>query len=210
MSEKIDRRIQRTRELLRKAIFEMIQRYGYENLTVEQITEHANLGRTTFYLHYRDKKELLLDGLDKRVEELFAEIYSPANLERWEKEGQDPRRLMFLRVAEQAALYRRLFTGEMGGMVLGHFQRHLAQQIEKIIAAWQEKYQLTPPLPNDITSQYTAGALTSLLSWWLENNQLYTPDEIYQMYHHILVHGVVQSSGIGQIIRSEKTTPSTV
>ncbi len=210
MSEKIDRRIQRTRELLRKAIFEMIQRYGYENLTVEQITEHANLGRTTFYLHYRDKKELLLDSLDKMVEELFAEIYSPGNLEKWEKEGQDPRRLIFVRAAEKAALYRRLFTGELGGLVLDHFQRHLAEQINKIITAWQEKYQLTAALPNVVTSHYTAGALTGLLVWWLENNQPYTPDEIYQMYHHMLVYGVVQSSGLDQIIKAEPHLFTTV
>ena len=55
----LDRRIQRTRQLLREALFALIVERGYEAITVQDITERANLGRTTLYLHYRDKEELL-------------------------------------------------------------------------------------------------------------------------------------------------------
>ena len=59
--EKTDRRIQRTRELLRKALMELIDEKGYDAVTIQDITERANLGRTTFYLHYQSKEDLFLD-----------------------------------------------------------------------------------------------------------------------------------------------------
>jgi AcrR family transcriptional regulator len=55
----LDRRIQRTRQLLRNALFALIIERGYESIAIQDITERANLGRATFYLHYQDKEELL-------------------------------------------------------------------------------------------------------------------------------------------------------
>ncbi len=54
---KIDRRVQRTRELLQKALIELIGERKYDALTIEDIAHRANVGRTTFYLHYRSKDD---------------------------------------------------------------------------------------------------------------------------------------------------------
>src|SRR5689334_21487919 len=56
----MDKRIQRTRELLQKALIELINERGYDAITVQDIVEKANLGRTTFYLHYSSKDELFM------------------------------------------------------------------------------------------------------------------------------------------------------
>ena len=194
-----DRRVQRTRELLRQAIIALVMQEAYEDLTIEQITEQANLGRTTFYLHYRDKRELLLDSLDVMMDALLGEIYSPASLEKWEKEGVDPRRLTFQHAAEHVELYRRLFSGEMGGIVLAHFQQHLAGRLQAILEAWQEKYGVEPRLPNAVSGHYAAGGFTGLLLWWLQNDMPYPPEEMYNTYHSLMAHGVVYSSGVDQV-----------
>ncbi len=54
-----DRRVQRTRQLLEQALLALLEEQDYESITVQQITDRANLGRATFYLHYRDKEQLL-------------------------------------------------------------------------------------------------------------------------------------------------------
>ena len=59
--ENADRRVQRTRKLLRSALVQLIMERGYDVLTIQDITDKANLGRTTFYLHYQSKDEVLLD-----------------------------------------------------------------------------------------------------------------------------------------------------
>ncbi len=58
--KKVDRRIQRTRALLRDALMRLIIRKGYDEITIQDITDEANVARTTFYLHFADKDELLL------------------------------------------------------------------------------------------------------------------------------------------------------
>src|SRR5512138_500847 len=58
---KIDRRIQRTRQSLRAALFDLMKAKSYDAISIEEITERANVGRATFYLHYKDKEDLLLE-----------------------------------------------------------------------------------------------------------------------------------------------------
>src|SRR5258706_10863726 len=57
---KTDRRVQRTRELLQKALIELINEREYDAITIQDIVDHANVGRTTFYLHYNSKDELFM------------------------------------------------------------------------------------------------------------------------------------------------------
>src|SRR5215510_13478896 len=57
---KTDRRVQRTRELLQKALIELIGERGYDAITIQDIVDRANIGRTTFYLHYNSKDELFV------------------------------------------------------------------------------------------------------------------------------------------------------
>ncbi|QBD77008.1 TetR/AcrR family transcriptional regulator [Ktedonosporobacter rubrisoli] len=71
---RIDRRIQRTRQLLSDALLALIVERGYEIITVQDITVKANIGRTTFYMHYRDKEELLAASVQRLVKELRQEI----------------------------------------------------------------------------------------------------------------------------------------
>ena len=59
-----DRRIQRTRALLLSALLDLIVERGYEELTVQDIVDRANVGRSTFYKHFLDKRALLLSGVD--------------------------------------------------------------------------------------------------------------------------------------------------
>src|SRR5579864_6444923 len=60
----IDRRVARTRATLHQALITLILKKGYEAITVEDICEHANVGRSTFYAHYKSKEELHLSGMN--------------------------------------------------------------------------------------------------------------------------------------------------
>jgi AcrR family transcriptional regulator len=195
MNEKIDRRVQRTRRLLQTSILELVVEKEFEGITIEEITERVNLGRTTFYLHYKDKKALLLDSLTDILDALFERIYTEDNLKLWEEQGVDPRRMVFVYVSEYAELFRLLLTGEVGGAASNHFRIRLAEIFNRISENWQAMLNLTPKLPNPVTTHYAAGAFTGLLIWWLENNMPYSAEEIYQMYHQLLVQGASQAIG---------------
>ncbi|MEJ2354006.1 MAG: TetR/AcrR family transcriptional regulator, partial [Anaerolineales bacterium] len=68
--ERVDRRVQRTRQLLNDALMSLIVEKGYDSITVQNIIDRANLGRSTFYAHYQDKDDLLLSGIEDVVHSL--------------------------------------------------------------------------------------------------------------------------------------------
>src|SRR5438046_8703795 len=63
-AQAIDRRIQRTQELLKTALMSLIQEKGFEALSVQDIIDRANVGRATFYAHFDNKEDLLASGID--------------------------------------------------------------------------------------------------------------------------------------------------
>src|SRR3972149_51567 len=70
MNDKNDRRSQRTRQALGDALIELMMEKGYDAISVKEIIDHANVGRSTFYTHYADKDELLVSQLDRVVDML--------------------------------------------------------------------------------------------------------------------------------------------
>ena len=74
---KPDRRIRRTCERLGSALVALIQERPIDDVTVQDVLDRASVGRSTFYLHFRDKDDLLLSQLEK-----FLETMSTA-LSRW-------------------------------------------------------------------------------------------------------------------------------
>lgn len=58
-----DRRIQKTLKLLREALVSLIAEKPYDSIVVKEILDRANVGRSTFYTHFRDKDELLSSGI---------------------------------------------------------------------------------------------------------------------------------------------------
>src|SRR5258708_14782425 len=57
---KTDKRVERTRKLLQTALIDLIGERGYDAITIQDIVDRANVGRTTFYLHYNSKEHLFM------------------------------------------------------------------------------------------------------------------------------------------------------
>src|SRR5512139_3713844 len=74
--KKIDPRVIRTRQLLRDALVSLIAEKGFDAITVQDIADRATLNRATFYLHYQDKHDLLINSLHDAIDELMADIGS--------------------------------------------------------------------------------------------------------------------------------------
>src|SRR5215510_4394829 len=117
-----DRRVQRTRQLLRNALIELTLEKGYDAVTVQDITDRANLGRATLYLHYRDKENLLLSSLEDTLEELKGRL-EPPSLERFlANQGTHPYLVAFEHAAENSTLYRILLTGQAAASIARRFR----------------------------------------------------------------------------------------
>src|SRR2546430_13862143 len=66
--KKVDRRIRRTRDRLGDALLELVKEKGFDAVTVQEVLDRAQVGRSTFYAHYRDKDDLFFSDLEEFLE----------------------------------------------------------------------------------------------------------------------------------------------
>ena len=197
-----DRRIQRTRRMLKEALFSLILEKGYDGVTVEDITQKADLGRTTFYLHYRDKEDLLLRSIDAIADDLLGQI-SRTNLlvsdagtipTFHEMRQMNPVLLVFQHAGENASLYQIILRGGSATPAAGRFREIISTAAMTFFGT--NLKQLTPGLrpevPLDVLANYFAGSLLSLVTWWLENGMPYPPEQMASIFRQLFFEGAQQ------------------
>jgi AcrR family transcriptional regulator len=203
-----DRRIQRTRQALRKALSELIKEKGYDSISVEEITQRANLGRATFYLHYKDKEDLLVDEFSELANER-ARTLSQVPFSAWlpdlenpehtpENKPSEPFLTVFQHVADNADIYRILLKNEKSDRLLGRIRKIIAQSITEFM---QTKVESDPiPLllevPIDLLAAYFSGALLSCVDWWLGQGSTYSPEEMTRMFQRLFFPGARRILGV--------------
>lgn len=201
---KVDRRVYRTRRALREAFFALILEKGYEAVTIEEITNRADLGRTTFYLHYRDKEDLLMESIGELVDDLV-ERMSHLPLGDWKidlnfSNSQAPPAitLPFQHVAQNAQLYRIILRGEGNFSITARLREIIVQASGEIIQVMLEKEKLAinPQLPLEVFMNYLAASWLGLITWWLEKEMPYTPEQMATMFQMMFIRGARDVLGL--------------
>ena len=182
MSKKVkqmDPRVRRTRQLLRKALIELLQDKGYYDVTVKDITERATLNRATFYLHYRDKEDLLAKGF----EEIWAELtqQNPLPIVQDGTLALEGTKTTiwndFEHLNENAEFYR-VMLGTQGvpefvHRMQDHVYKSTSARLRSVLGGLPVR-----PVPVEIVLQFIASAYVGIMEWWLENDRPYTPEQM--------------------------------
>src|SRR5437773_6197353 len=186
MASTPDRRVRRTRKALQDALVGLMIEKDYEAVTVQDIIDRADVGRSTFYTHYTDKDDLLRDnfaGLRSIVEQ-------PAPLE-----PANRRRLLrfslplFRHVHAQRRLARALFGRPGGGPVV----RQVEQMLADIVRAELAELFATDPstrAPEQAVVRYVVGAYLALVNWWLDADPVVSPEEADRIFQSLVAPGI--------------------
>lgn len=204
---KPDRRIQRTRQALRSALLELIKEKSYDSISVEEITQRANLGRATFYLHYKDKEDLLVDEFNEIVNER-ARTISQIPFSAWlpglenpdpasENSPAPPLLMAFQHVANHAELYRILIRNEKSDRILERIRKIITQAITEFMHTKVENdpIPILFEVPIDLLAAYFSGALLSCVDWWFERDLAYSPEEMTRMFQRLFFPGARRIMG---------------
>ena len=184
MNEKSDRRSQRTRQLLEGALVELIREKDYGTITVSDIIERANVGRSTFYAHYSDKDSLFLGTLDRVIEVLSHRIPSQEEMPFFPSLG------LFRHVGEEFELYKALAWTPGIDLLIKHLQKSLSQRVEQGLQKSGQEYDV--PLP--ILANFLTASFLTLLKWWLENKRIYSPEQMDEIFKRLALTGIGQST----------------
>jgi AcrR family transcriptional regulator len=180
MSERNDRRSQRTRHLLSAALVELIREKDYNTITVSEIIERANVGRSTFYTHYRDKDNLFVGELDRVIELLSQRIPGQDEMPYFPSLG------LFRHVGEEYELYKALIWTPGIDLLIKHMQKSLSARIEHGLKNSEKQYDV--PLP--VLANFIAGSFLTLLKWWLENKRGFSPEQMDEIFKKLTLSGI--------------------
>ncbi len=190
--KKQDRRIQRTEHALRQALMDLILEKGYDAVTVQDILDRANMGRSTFYAHFRDKEDLLLSGFHN----LFVDFQDEYRQAAGHQDG-DPSRmgrelsLFFFRHAGGHKPLFKAMIGEQGGRVaMEHTQKLLTRLIRDHLVEQLSGRQ--KEIPVDLLAHYIAGSYLAVLTWWLDHDAPYPPEQMDAFYQQLVFPGIQQ------------------
>ena len=200
-----DRRTNRTRRQLRAALLALILDKGYDTITIADITRQADLGRTTFYLHYKDKEELLLESLDTLADDLKAQIglVEDGTLPAPGAAAKPPAlapaaaiELVFRHSAENATLYRVILNGGAASTALLRLQEIISAAAQLFFLRRMQPAARPPEFPPGVILHYFASSLLGLVNWWLQADMPYPPEMMARAFVRLFFGGAQQYIGL--------------
>lgn len=177
---KTDRRSQRTRRALGEALTTLMRQKPFSAITVQDILERANVGRTTFYAHFLDKEDLLMKEFQRVVHELDRAtlVSDPAAAQLL------PSLALFQHVKEFQAIYKALTFGRGLELIYKHFLAQLSAFVELRLAQLAPAGR-SPKVPLPLLAHWLAGTFLSLLTWWLDHKMVDSPEHMDALFWQI-------------------------
>ena len=186
-----DRRVQKTHQHLHEALMALILEKNYDEITVQDILDRANVGRSTFYCHFSDKDELFYKSFVEFENHLMDQVGRTAPTRQLDPVKAFNFSLAFFIHASQ---YKEVFLAIMGNQSGLYLQRNSRQLIHKIVRkellaqapGQRENKALEPKV------QFYAGAFYNILLWWIESKSTLSPQEIDKVFQDLCINGLTK------------------
>jgi AcrR family transcriptional regulator len=182
---KPDERVGRTQARLGNALVTLILEKAIDEVTVQDVLDRASVGRSTFYLHYRDKNDLLLSQL-----EMFLETMSTTlSVSKERSHRVVPVAEMFAHIGSQNKIYRALADSgrlqDFFDLAQGYFARGIERRLK-------ESGRLANLSQHELAARASAlaGSVLSLLRWWLDRGEKESPRAMDELFHRMVWNGL--------------------
>jgi AcrR family transcriptional regulator len=179
----VDRRVTRTRTLLQDALIALIPERGYAAITVEDICEKANIGRSTFYTHYAGKDELRSATID-------AHLRLPGD----RRPSADPdKNQLFafsLPMFEHAHAFRslhRVMLASSGDTIHDEIRKRIRRAVRSELIARRIG---DAGVPVEFAVQFISGAFQAVLAWWVAAEKDLSPIEVDGLFQRMAANGL--------------------
>jgi AcrR family transcriptional regulator len=192
MQEAADLRVQKTREAIQDAFLALVGEKGFNGVTVHELCLRARINRSTFYLHYTDKYDLL-DKITRKATGKILRLVSPAAIV-----GEDGKVRMpyfqamvlslFRSILEDRVLYKTLLgiNGDYG------FLQNLEAVVkEKIVQEWHNRHlgRGRPPIAEGLYINIILSIYVGAILWWIDGDFALTPEEMTTQITRYMIYG---------------------
>ncbi len=183
MSE--DRRIRRTQKLLGEALIALALEKGYKNITIQEVTERADIGYRTYFRHYAGLDELLIDVAQARLDE----IYEILNIPPADTELEDPIHFfydvgknLFQHIKENQINFRFLLLDNNIRFVLDPVMKRAREKTEESLQGAPRQN-----ISSALAANHIIASVFSLMRWWLDNDMPHSPERMGEIFTNLIV-----------------------
>ncbi len=172
-----DRRVQRTRRTLRDALIGLMAERPWDRISVQDVCDRADVGRSTFYVHYADKEELLVSGFADLRRALAAQVPDPTR----RAETMAFAGVLIRHADEGRPLFRSLVGRKTGQAVLARFRDLVVDLVRDELRATG----LGADPAFELIIRFVAGAFLEVLSWWVESAHPMPAASLERLFHQL-------------------------
>lgn len=183
----MDRRQKKTRQAIFNALEELLQVKAYDRITIQDIIQRADVGRSTFYSHFETKDELLHAICSELLSHVVHAAHDCSHTHGLPS-GQERPLSVFCHslkhLQENDHNILRLLACESNAIFLGYFSR----MVEAIVRSQLplEKLAARRGVPEEFLLQYIASSYISMVKWWLKNCPELPPQELAEYFHRVI------------------------
>lgn len=175
----MDRRQQKTRDAIFRAFSKLLEAKRFENITVQEIIDEANIGRSTFYAHFETKNELLKSMCTEIFHHVFTE-HPPQEADHDFSEGsrslEQKLEHILYHLRENKLNLKGLLASESGELFMRYFREYLVDLFLK----YKDDFLFN--VPDDYLLNHLVGSFSETVKWWISKDTSYTPEEMAGFY----------------------------
>ncbi|MEC1291042.1 TetR-like C-terminal domain-containing protein [Bacillus mojavensis] len=201
---KVDPRVKRTNKYLRDALIALLKEKEANSITIQEITEKADLTRGTFYLHYRDKQDFLFQSMTEVLDDLIRQVKPETPVEPVIINEDHPP-VSFVKLFEYIHEYAEYFQVMLSDRGLPQFRSLMAEFVQKRIyeelLSSIEESEKQLQIPKEILVSYITSAHIGVICSWLESGMKYSPLFMANQLTRLTLLGPLRIAGIEKQIK---------
>ena len=183
----MDRRQKKTRQAIFDALAELLMSKTYEKITIQDIIEKADVGRSTFYAHFETKDELLHSICSELLSHIVHAAHDGSHTHGLKECDEKPlsvfcHRLKHLQENDHNIM--RLLACESNKIFIGYFSRLVEEVVRTQLPLKESAARLG--VPEEFLLQHITQSYISMVEWWLKSNPELTPQELDEYFRAVI------------------------
>lgn len=183
----MDRRQRKTRAAIFSAFSALLREKGYSKITVQEIIDKANVGRTTFYAHFETKEDLLKELCGELFDHILSSAADCNHTHGLYAQGEGPESVfchLLQHLQENDRPILDLLSGENSEVFLRYFKNSLDDLMETLFVKQNRRVNLE--IPQDFLVNHISGSFVEMVLWWIKGGLKVTPYELDQYFRAVI------------------------
>lgn len=196
--KKTDLRVKRTNKMIIEAFIHLVEKSGFEQVTVQDIADEAMINRATFYAHYKDKQDLYETIFDYALT-AFTSVLNPAELVKGNLIKVKHIELMMTKIYRNIQENRKFYLTIMDGSANEILRKKIADILNEQYADIFNRLKITEndiEVPMDFIIEYMTSIFIGTLHWWLTTDSQMTPEHLAKLVIKLVGNGHLTVLGI--------------